>query len=117
MILPLNTWFGSPAEAGAVANMTRTIDATKRVRRLIVFDATRSRLQDRTDRVESRAVGSIGSVDSHRDLDGMTRKRAIELSYIRLLAKCIEMTLNGCRVATSNWASQSFRRALGDDVA
>ena len=61
----------------------------KIARRLIVLDGTRSPLEDGSNRVESTAVGSVRTIDARRDLDRVVRKRAIQLSKLRMLAKCI----------------------------
>src|SRR5262245_27011529 len=117
MIFPLKTVLGSPASAKPPTNMMRRMDETRSVRRLIVVDGTRSRLEDRPNRVETFSVGSFGSIEAHCDLDSVSRKRAIELSKLWVITKCIKMTLNCRRVATSNGAGQALCRAFRSNIS
>src|SRR5262245_8325121 len=80
MIFPRKTWLGSPANEGAASIVMRRTDEIRIVRKLIVLDGTRSRLEDLANRVESFAIGSVRTVDARCDLDSVTRKRAIQLS-------------------------------------
>src|SRR5580704_5711494 len=117
MIRPLNTRPGSSAAAGRTMTVSTSARVRATLRAVIALDGTRSRFEQGANRVEAGSVRRVGTVDTHRDLDSATRKRSIDLGYVGLVAKRIEVALDRGGVATPDRSREPCGRAALSDVS